>query len=136
MWLPSVAITLVLLPNQQKGSCSCIANKVSPNKTKQKSTDPSETADPKTKEQYYIENNTDKVQDSSKVEKNKTPSENLIIRYMLGDRPVPGVVSDMLSLFYILYIYWYCALHVRIQFFISQFNIWVTDLVNHDISRG
>ena len=72
----------------------------------------------------------------TEAEKISDPSENLIIRYLLGNRVVPSAVADMLSLMYLMYIYWYCVLHVRIQFFISQFNVWVSSLVDHDIAQG
>ena len=45
-------------------------------------------------------------------------------------------VSYVRSSLYILYLYWFAALHLRTQVFISTFNTWINSLVDGDEAQG
>ena len=44
--------------------------------------------------------------------------------------------SCVFSSINIIYLYWFCALHVRIQTFLVSFNSWVTVVVGGDLQKG
>lgn len=49
---------------------------------------------------------------------------------------LPTLKDCMLTTFYLIHIGWFCAIYIRVQAFYGSFNAWVSDIVDHDTSRG
>ena len=132
LWIPSVVCTFTIIPKHK-----ATPGKVTPEgSTKHKSVFVVELISYESRTGNPVDRKSQNDMSTSEVACVKYPPINS--EECAGNRVISGksLISFLRSMLYVVYVYWYIALHVRYQVFISNFGSWVSYLVNGNNAKG